>query len=82
MIFSEWADKYDYQSACRQFRTSDHMIIVIHPKRYVVSRCGGHVASEPLGLSQSVELAISKLVNAMPVFKTMDILTHDNTSNN
>lgn len=75
MIFSEWAEKYGIESARNQFGLSDHLVMIVHPDKYVRGRCGNWLVNEPLGLGQTVESALDRIRGSIAdCFETEEIL--------
>jgi len=64
MDFREWAARYGLLRARKQFKLSDHMVFVVHGKRYVSARCGDWRACEPL-FGQNVTHAKERLRKAV-----------------
>jgi hypothetical protein len=78
MTFDEWVEKYGVESARRQFRVSDHLVLVVHPGKRVTGTCGDWHGSEPLGnptRNPDVETAKQRLRDALcGVFETEETI--------
>jgi hypothetical protein len=62
MDIREYTAKYGKTSAKWAFRTSDHCVITVYPKKYVMGICGQSTASEPLGNGEDEQTAIDKVI--------------------
>lgn len=78
MTFEEWAEKYGLESARKQFRVGEHLVLVVHPGKRVVGQCGNWVGSEPLAnptRNPDVETACQRLRDALcGCFETEEII--------
>jgi len=68
MTFDEWVEKHGVESARSWFRVGDHLVLVVHPGKYVTGTCGKWHGSEPLGnptRNQNPEVAMQRLRDAL-----------------